>query len=83
MLASFIIGACFIGVIIYLVMKYMLKKKSRAEVPPLVITEPNNYYDQHRYESIRLSGIDSDLERINSLYQTDYNLQQNVSQRFF
>jgi hypothetical protein len=88
MLASFIIGASFIGVMIYIVMKYVVKKEKKIEIPSVIVSEPNNYYEQniyeqYMYESIRLSGIDSDLDRINSLYQTDNNLQQNISQTFY
>lgn len=87
MLASFIIGAIFIGIMTYIVMKYMVKKEKRAEIPSVIVSQPNNYYEQNIYEqymceSIRLSEIDTDLDRINSLYQTDNNLQQNTSQRF-
>ncbi len=88
MLASFIIGATFIGIMIYIVMKYVVKKERKIEIPSVIISEPNNYYsqniyEQYMYESIRLSGIDSDLDRINSLYQTDNNLQQNISQKLY
>ena len=80
-MVSFLIGAAFIGLIVFLLMKYMNGWRSRRmstidNIPAVVVSEPNHYYerntyDEYRYESLRLNSSQFlDLERINSLYQT-------------
>ena len=80
-LVSFLIGSAFVGFIVFLLMKYLSGLRSRRRscaenIPSVVVSEPNHYYErnayeEYRYESLRLNAFELlDLERINSLYQT-------------
>ncbi|CAG2179603.1 unnamed protein product [Oppiella nova] len=80
MLVSFLIGASFIGLIVFLVMKYVVNvrhRRAELSVPSVVVSEPNHYYErntyeEYRYESIRMNALEFlELERINSLYQSN------------
>ncbi|CAG2110737.1 unnamed protein product [Medioppia subpectinata] len=87
MLVSFLIGASFIGLIVFLVMKYVVKnrqQRANQNIPSVVVSEPNHYYErntyeEYRYESIRLNTSEFlELERINSLYQSNNGLENNA-----
>ncbi|CAG2162426.1 unnamed protein product [Oppiella nova] len=80
MLVSFLIGASFIGLIVFLVMKYVVNvrhRRAELSIPSVVVSEPNHYYErnayeEYRYESIRMNALEFlELERINSLYQSN------------
>ncbi|XP_054163868.1 uncharacterized protein LOC128961638 [Oppia nitens] len=79
MLVSFLIGAFFIGLVVYWVMKNVMRRhrQSTHNMPSVIISESNKYYDtniyeEYEYESIRLNSLDLfELQRINSLYQSN------------
>ena len=81
MLVSFLIGAALIGFIVFVLMKHLngwrsRRASTRENLPSVVVSEPNHYYErntyeEYRYESLRLNPLELiDLQRINSLYQT-------------